>query len=119
MQPTILTYNLGAKQFQMELLCANLGVKIRNVKVEEQCFVVESIVENRAPQPTAEKATFADEMLVFCHFSDELLEQFLQLMRKVGIEKITLKAVLTPTNRKWNSVALHHELYNEYKALNK
>ncbi len=119
MQPTILTYNLGAKQFQMELLCANLGVKIHNVKVEEQCFVLESIMENSTPQPTAEHTIFADEMLVFCHFSDELLEQFLQMMRNIGIEKITLKAVLTPTNIKWNSVALHHELNNEYKALNK
>ena len=119
MQPTILTYNLGAKQFQMELLCANFHVIIRNVRTEEQSFTINSLLETNTakPQSKSNVAVFSNEMIVFCYFSDTLLEQFLQQMRNLNI-RIPLKAILTPTNRMWSSIELYKELAKEHKALN-
>lgn len=118
MHPTILTYNLGTKQFQMELLCANFHIIIRNVRTEEQSFTINSLLETNTTRPQSNTDIFSDEMIVFCYFSDTLLEQFLQQMRNLNI-RIPLKAILTPTNRMWSSIELYKELAKEYNILNK
>ena len=117
MQPTILTYNLGAKQFQMELLCANFHVIIRNIRTEEQSFTINSLLETNTTRPQSNTDIFSDEMIVFCNFSNIFLEHFLQQLRNLNI-RISLKAILTPTNKKWSSVELYKELVKEYNALN-
>lgn len=117
MQPTILTYNLGIKQAQMELLCANFHITIRNISIEEQTLIINSFLDTNIITKGYNEF-FYDEMIVFCHFSDALLEQFLQQMRNLNI-RISLKAVLTPTNSQWSSIELYKELKKEYNILNK
>lgn len=117
MQPTILTYNLSAKQFQLELLCANFQVHIRNILPTEQSFVIKSVLENRLIPRNTDNHIFTDEMVVFCNFDDTLLNSILQQLRNLNI-RIPLKAVLTPTNSLWNSIELHKELSKEYNMLN-
>lgn len=118
MQPTILTYNLGIKQLSFELLCANFNVVIRNILPEEQSFTINSILENNFHKKDFNPNIFYDEMIVFCYFENKFLDLFLQQMRNMNI-KISLKAVLTPTNCFWNSIDLHQELSKEYKSFNK
>ncbi len=117
MQPTILTYNLSTKQFQLELLCANFQVHIRNILPTEQSFVIKSVLENLLTPKNTDNHIFTDEMVVFCNFDDSLLDLFLQQLRNLNI-RIPLKAVLTPTNYLWNSIELHKELSKEYNVLN-
>lgn len=60
---------------------------------------------------------FFDEMMVMKGFSNSRLDQFLKGMRKAGIERVDYKAVLTPTNCRWNSWQLYQEIRKEHEAM--
>ena len=70
-----------------------------------------------APETPWTGETFGDEMLVLVNCTGPLLDRFLQGFRRNKIPAVYLKAVLTPTNRTWNSVALHGELVKERQAI--
>lgn len=56
-------------------------------------------------------------MMVFFNFNGAELNGFLNRYREEGIEKVNLKATLTPYNKHWSSSRLHRELEKEYKEL--
>ncbi|MFQ7855497.1 MAG: DUF3783 domain-containing protein [Flavonifractor plautii] len=58
-----------------------------------------------------------DEMLLIVNCPGSLLDLFLQAFRRQKLAPVRLKAVLTPTNREWDSVALHAELCRERQAI--
>jgi hypothetical protein len=60
---------------------------------------------------------FSEEILVLRGFSDRRLDTFLKEMRKQGIERIQLKAILTPTNCRWNSFQLYQEIRKEHETM--
>ena len=67
--------------------------------------------------PDWEGEGFSDEMLVLVNCTGPLLDRFLQGFRRNKIPPVALKAVLTPTNRTWDSAALHAELLRERQAI--
>ena len=60
---------------------------------------------------------FSDPMLVFCGLSQGKLDQLLTAMGRSGLPRITLKAMLTPTNAGWTSQQLWTELRREHAAM--
>ena len=55
--------------------------------------------------------------LLFNGFDNQMLGDFLTEYRKAGIEKINLKATITPYNLSWNSLQLRDELNREHEEL--
>lgn len=55
------------------------------------------------------------EMLVFCGLTEEVLDSFLSAYKETGVEKVALKAIVTPHNIFWNSVQLYQELLKEQR----
>jgi hypothetical protein len=53
------------------------------------------------------------ELMFFYGIEDEALERFLDAYNEAGIEKIRLKAVVTPTNLNWTLYELAEELDKE------
>ena len=51
------------------------------------------------------------------HFPPALVQAFLQGLRRAGVRPGGLKAVLTPTNAQWDSLALYTELCREREAI--
>lgn len=49
-------------------------------------------------------------MMVFCDLGPGRLDQLLNTMRRTEFPPVLLKAVLTPTNRTWDSRQLWQEL---------
>ena len=62
-----------------------------------------------------EGSHFTDEMLVMANFNKGMLNRFLDSFRDAGIPSVPLKAMLTETNSKWDSLTLHEELKCEYE----
>ena len=62
-------------------------------------------------------AGFSEEMLLFAHFPETLLSRFLQSWKTTGLPPVALKAVLTDTNRDWNSLELHEQLVEERDSI--
>lgn len=120
MKPSVmLCYNLqGEKAAQIKLLAMRLRVRIREVAPGEYGETLASLC---GMEPTAGTAPagepFADEMLVLANFTSAQLNEFLGGFRHAHIQPVSLKAVLTDTNMRWHSQALHRELTEEHKAM--
>ena len=59
-------------------------------------------------------APLADEMLVLCGWTGELLDEFLLFMRSSGLPPVSRKAMLTPVNSRWSVLRLFEELDREH-----
>ena len=68
---------------------------------------------------SAKEEPFTDEMLVFCGFSSDDLDAFLQGYKMTGIPRVELKAVLTQYNADWTPMKLCEELKKERDAFDK
>lgn len=60
-----------------------------------------------------------EPMLVMCGMGGSRVDEFLARMRRAGVPKIALKAMLTPTNVNWTSRELYEELRREHEAMSK
>lgn len=58
-----------------------------------------------------------EEMLVMKDFSDRRLNELLMQMRKAGIPRIALKAVVTEHNVNWTFRALYKEIKEEHEQM--
>ncbi|MCI7618775.1 MAG: DUF3783 domain-containing protein [Firmicutes bacterium] len=59
---------------------------------------------------------FPSPMMVFCGLEQEDLDSYLSGYAAAGIEKIALKAVLTPHNVSWTAEQLYDELMEEHRS---
>lgn len=64
-------------------------------------------------QAAAQPALMTEEMLVLGGFTDERLDELLGRMRKSGVPKIKLKAIVTETNADWTVYELYRQLQLE------
>ena len=60
---------------------------------------------------------FDEEMLVMFAFQGTLLHDFLAFFREEGLPPVALKAMITPTNVNWTSLALHEALKEEHALM--
>ena len=122
--PVILFYNLdNEKGRRLKLICLKHKIKIKVVPKTDYETAIGTLVglpDIPAPTDSSEvtQEDFNDEMLVFHHFDNQLLDTFLMEFRKNNIPRVNLKAVLTEHNMRWNSYALHQELSAEHEAMN-
>lgn len=122
MQPTLLFYNLdNPKGLAIKMFCKQLNIGTRDIQPSEYFLTLENLLESPAKaQKENSKPPFMDELLVFCHFTNEQIADFLTKREEAAIIKnVDLKAGLTPTNLKWTSIQLYEEILLDYKELNK
>ena len=60
---------------------------------------------------------FEEEMLVMFGFPGTMLHDFLAFFREEGLPPVALKAMITPTNVNWTSLALHEALKEEHALM--
>lgn len=120
MKETILLYNLAdAKTRNMiKAISVQLGIRIKTIEPSQYQIPLGLLAfgskEDQKEYLVEENNGFDDPMLVFAGFTNRRLDQFLRLMAKNKIPKISLKAILTEHNAVWNSEALHEELQKEH-----
>lgn len=129
MTPLILFYNLNnEKGRKIKLICLKLKIRIRPVAPEDYLKPVGTLAgykelpvtdAGNAKTSARENDGFSDEMIVMKDFDNRLLDRFLLEMKRAKIERVALKAVLTPDNITWNSIELHDELQKEHEAMTK
>ena len=80
----------------------------------------EKLNESRPGAEDAKEAEpFSGEMMVFCGFSSDDLDTFIQGYKVTGIPRVELKAVLTQYNADWTPAKLYEELNKEKEAFDK
>lgn len=119
----ILLYNLeNSKGQKIKQLCALHKIKFKSVPTSsylETLGFLAQVGKEESCNLTFDGTPFEDEMMVFINFNDTALEAFLKEYNHKKIEKVNLKAGLTPYNISWNSLQLRDELQREHDEFNK
>jgi len=114
---TILMYNCSGPEFsRLKQIFAMLRLRMRPVEPDRYRVPLEELAQGRG-EPGEPAQPLPEPMLVFCGLSQALLNQVLEVIRVAKLPPIPLKAVLTDTNRAWNTLQLHEELLKEREAI--
>ena len=118
MRPTIYTFNLNENRLsKLRFLCMKLGVAVKTVPAEDFCQPISALCGLSEPVEASPAEAFAEEMLIFCHMDNALVNRFLQTAKQMRFAPVALKAILTPTNAEWTPVQLCRELKDERAAV--
>ena len=105
-------------------VAARMGIKIKNLTPERCIQKIGYLtgaegVERREVSVNFQKyaPVMEEEMLVLSGFTEERLEEFLGNLKKSGVPKIGLKAVVTETNAQWTAYQLYEQLKEEHRQL--
>lgn len=117
----VLMYNLNPeKKRRLTIVCMKLKLRVMNVSKEQYAEPIGYLAGVSGMESCGqayEGEGFSDEMLVFAGFDQRILDSFLREFSKNKIERVALKAMLTPYNAKWNSLQLYEEIKKEHEAL--
>lgn len=102
---------------EIERLASNMKIRVVHATAAMYDETLDSIASGKpntasAPSASTDNNLPTDSILIFCDLSDKHLNRMLFELksRKVPVD---LKAILTPTNRKWTLRQLHNELERE------
>ena len=97
-----------------------LGVRIRNISPEQMGETVGFLagLEGYGPAEAKEEVPAPEEeMLVMKNFTSRKIDELILAIRKAGLKKIELKAVVTPTNAGWTFYKLYEEIREERRQV--
>ena len=122
-QAKILLFNVSEeRKSSIEKLCKSLSIRITVTTIHLNMYGQSmgylagiSGFQRNSNNYTGEE--FESEMLIFSGVDSDLMDEFLDGMKKNGIAPVFLKAMITPTNIFWTPVKLFEELKKEHQAL--
>lgn len=115
--PVLLCYNLeGDRGAKIRMAAMRHRIRLRAVTADEYGQTLAALCGLEDATDAVPDGSFTDEMLVMANFPNPLANAFLQTLRQSRIAPVRLKAMLTPTNSRWTSLQLHHELSREDEA---
>lgn len=107
-----------------------MGVKIKNLTpgrcekkigylagldgFENEDMVPEGEVVSRVGQQ-ASPMTINEELLVLCGFTEKRMDQLLEKLKKAGVPRSVMKAIVTQSNAYWTVYELYGHLVEERK----
>ena len=117
-RPTLLCFNLPAdKLARVRFACMRLSILLTEVRSEDFLQPLGALCGlcPRLPGLAAPEEPFRGEMAVMANMSSQQAEKLLAALRQ-GHIVLPLKAVVTPTNVRWDAVTLYRELSREHEA---
>lgn len=97
-----------------------MGIRIKNISPEQAGQQVgflagmEGFLEQEITEPIP---VMEEEMLVMKYFTSRRVDELLLNLRKAGVPKIALKAVVTESNSGWTLYHLYEELKEEHQKM--
>lgn len=136
MREMVLYYNPGnvPKAALMKSVLVRMGIRIKNVSKEQTGETIGNLLgiekgadrlKEKPDEKSDEKSNeqnekldgpMEEQMLVLHQFTERRLDQFLLELRKAGVPKIELKAIVTEQNSRWTLYQLYEELKKEREA---
>lgn len=114
---TVLMYQCSAPEFsKLKQIFAMLRLRMRVVEPDRYHVPLAELAQGKG-EPGEAAEPLSEPMLVFCGLGEALLNQVLEVIRLSKLPPIPLKAVMTETNRSWNTLQLHEELLKEREAM--
>lgn len=97
-----------------------MGVRIKNIQPEQVMQTVGYLAgiagfqEQEVPEVLP---VIGEEMLVMRGFTSRRVDELLMNLRKAGVPKIALKAVVTESNCAWTFYHLYEEIKEEHEKM--
>ena len=106
----------------MKSVFVRMGVRIRNVGPEDVNQTVGYLAglkgfERQEAETAGELPVIPEQVLVLKGFSEGRLDLLLSSLRRAGVPKIDLKAVLTEQNSGWTFYRLYEEIRAEHASM--
>ena len=106
----------------MKSVFVRMGVRIRNVGPEDVNQTVGYLAglkgfERQEAETAGELPVIPEQVLVLKGFSGGRLDLLLSSLRRAGVPKIDLKAVLTEQNSGWTFYRLYEEIRAEHASM--
>lgn len=115
---TVLLYNIKPESAKkLKLILLKMGVKIKTIDHSLLNQPIGALLNKKDFELSYEKYVgegFEDEMLIMNGFFSHRVDQLLNEIKKAGLPKINLKAIVTEHNIHWNSIELRDELMREH-----
>ena len=117
-KPMILTFNFTPDRLsKLRFICLRLGVQVLDVPEPGFYNTLGAICGLSDPNDAEGRRNFTDEMMVFAHMDNALVNRFLQTAKQMRFAPVALKAILTPPNAVWTPAQLCQELKDERSAV--
>lgn len=143
----VLYYNPNQSPYAAKLkgVLVRMGIRIKNITPEQTGELVgtlagmpgfaegeelwkqaiaqkksKELAENEGDQNTADQSSIPqipEEILVMKNFTGRRIDELLLNLRKAGVPKIALKAVITEQNSRWTFYQLYEEIKKEHLAM--
>ena len=121
MRETVLLYNFnGERKKQLTKALLPLGFRLKAVAKEDYLKPVGFLAGLKDMEDNGsvyEGEEFQDEMMLMAGFTSARIDTLIGALRKNGVGRINYKAVLTETNKNWDSVSLFQELKKEHEYM--
>ena len=122
---TVLYYNPGTPEAMkhtalMKSVLVRMGIRIKNIsrdQVMEQVGYLAGLPGFESAGKVEELPEIPEQVMILKQFSSSRIDALLMNLRKAGVPKIELKAVLTESNSKWSFYQLYEELRQEHEAM--
>lgn len=117
-----LLYNFDQteKGRKVKFALIQMGIRIKNVSKEQFNQPIGGLCGLKEYPLLEEEYNgdgFTEEMLVMKGMGTRRIDELILKLRKNKVEKIQLKAIITPSNQGWDSVKLFEELKKENKEM--
>lgn len=127
MKEMVLYYNPnpGPDVAKLKGVLVRMGIRIKNVGPEQVKQKVgylagmPGFAETESMDKESGTSFITEEMLVMKNFSSRRIDELLANLKKAGVPKIALKAVITEQNSQWTFCRLYEELKEEHNAMTK
>lgn len=115
---TVLAFHLRADALKkLRIQCASMKITLKVIDEPYYGCRLGELVSGDCTPCEDPEAAFSEPMLVLASFSQTQFNAFLQGMKRFGVPRIALKAVLTPYNAEWTAAKLYGELNAEREAV--
>lgn len=122
MRETVLLYNFKDSERKKKLTKALLPLGFRLKTVAKKDYLkpvgfLAGLKEMEDNGSVYEGEEFQDEMMLMAGFTSARVDTLLGALRRNGVGRINYKAVLTETNKSWDSVSLFREIKREHEYM--
>lgn len=117
---SILMYNCAGEEWsKLRQLMMLLRLRLRPVTKEQYAISLGELAvgKGNVEEKPYTGEGFTEPMIVLCNIHPSQLNPILEVVRRADLPCQPLKAMMTPTNIVWDSVALYEELCREREAM--
>lgn len=124
MKEMVLYYNPKAAGHTAKLkgVLVRMGVRIKNIAPDQVIQKVGYLAgipgyEEEVCAADTEIPVIEEEILVMKNFTGRRIDELLLNLRRAGVPKIDLKAIVTESNCSWTFYHLYEEIKEEHRAM--